>query len=443
MDDPFLPPVGALLSESARRVQALRAEHFHSPVPGSPILDEWQAIHESPEASGVAAVAMLTYEVSAVQLSAAEDHIESLGELLLRRRSAVTPFVIARAAIEAAARAAHILNPRLSLPERASLVLAERIHELTELRKLMQGHRTDQSSDRIEHDIAELDAVVQRIRNFSGLHRLKGLKRPSFTDVVTKALATSGHPGSLVTSVVSAYSAVAHAVPDIVLAYTVDRTIEDWDPFDIGAQELSFDLARDMVVSVLVAYTNGVNLQINAHGWASEPWKMWLDHVRTKLEEALAFSLQGETTPEASSPSAEKTNWASSDDEDAWSIPIHPVMQQELEAQRREFIKKFGRPPRDGEPIFFDPAASDPEPTWISEDEYISQLIWLVNQFGQLTPAREHAIRRCGFVASTFSWTHFPQQRRAEWKRAIYEYYATVGLPAPPIEDELVVLPET
>jgi hypothetical protein len=78
----------------------------------------------------------------------------------------------------------------------------------------------------------------------------------------------------------------------------------------------------------------------------------------------------------------------------------------------------------------------------LSEDEYVSQLIWLIDQLGQLTTAREYAVRKCGFVASTYSWPHMPPDRRSEWINAINEYYSSVGLPLPRIEEELVQLPD-
>jgi hypothetical protein len=224
--------------------------------------------------------------------------------------------------------------------------MAERLHELKDLRKLMKGHQTDEKSEDVAKDIADLDRAVQELRNFSSTHGIKARKRPGFENVITKTLSTSGEADSLVTAAVSAYSAVAHAVPDIVLTYTVDRSREDWDPFEIGAREISFNLVLDMVVTVLVAYTRAVRLQIDAYGWAPDAWKTWLDHVRGRLLETLAVHQNAKESDSDEQDAAAANGTTSADEPEVeWSIPIHPFMKAVLEERRRDFITKFGKPP--------------------------------------------------------------------------------------------------
>jgi hypothetical protein len=319
--------------------------------------------------------------------------------------------------------------------------MAERIHELQQLRKLVKSHAVEEDSDEVARDIAKLDRTVQELQDFASTYGIKSASRPGFESVIANALSSTGEANSLVTVAASAYSAVAHAVPDIVLTYTVDRSREEWDPFEVGARELRFSLVLDMVVTVLVAYTRAVKLQIQAYGWTPDSWAKWLDYVRGRLMEALEES---RSAVKSDQDGEAKADWPKLFDEPdiEISIPVNSTLREILEAQRRDFIKKFGRPPGDSDPIFFDPAASKPEPTKMSEDEFVSQLIWMMELIGELTPARDYAVRKCGFVASTYSWPHLPSDRRSEWTRAINEYYSNVGIVAPPIERELVQLPD-
>jgi hypothetical protein len=94
--------------------------------------------------------------------------------------------------------------------------------------------------------------------------------------------------------------------------------------------------------------------------------------------------------------------------------------------------------------LFFDPDASEPEPYLVSEELLLNQTIELVEELGQLTPAREYAIRRCKFVASTNSWPDLPKGRKKEWREAIHDYYHSLGALPPDDDDEteLVELPD-
>jgi hypothetical protein len=44
------------------------------------------------------------------------------------------------------------------------------------------------------------------------------------------------------------------------------------------------------------------------------------------------------------------------------TVPLHPKLQEALEAQRAAFTAKFGREPGPHDPIFFDPDADVPRP---------------------------------------------------------------------------------
>lgn len=43
-------------------------------------------------------------------------------------------------------------------------------------------------------------------------------------------------------------------------------------------------------------------------------------------------------------------------------VKMAPAVSTALKGQLNEFIKKFGREPRPGEPVFFDPDADEPRP---------------------------------------------------------------------------------
>lgn len=414
-------------------MRALRERAGYQAHPRSPLVLRATAPRDELNIHG--ATALLGYEIAAAQIAAAEDHMDSMAHLLIDKKGHIAPLVLARAAIEASARASYMIDPTVSERDRASAVLGERIHELEQTRRLILGHDPTTSSSRAKDDLDMTEKAIRDLLVFAKERDLAEPGRKSFTFVVTRALSTSTDNASMATTAVAAYSALAHAVPDMLLTHTVDRSNPEWAPFEIGLATPNTEFLFNAVLAVMLAYTSAVNHQVRAYGWPSDEWASWLDEVRECLARFLGTSEEDFRWHVENS----QYQWGFNE-ETSYSIPTPRFIQEMLTEQKEMFVEKFGRPPGPGDPLFFDPDSDTPRPAWISEEKYVAELLELVGFIGQLTPAREYAIRRCGFVASTYSWRHLPEDKQKDWKAALFEYYTDTG-EAPPDDFDLVVLP--
>jgi hypothetical protein len=96
-------------------------------------------------------------------------------------------------------------------------------------------------------------------------------------------------------------------------------------------------------------------------------------------------------------------------------------VQDALSAQLDAFRKKFGRDPRPGEPIIFDPDAD--VPTSMSPVKFQADMLEAMRKAGT-PPAFIYAYRKCGFLLTESSKDHAPPDQLQEWNDAIDEYYA-------------------
>lgn len=413
-------------------MRALRERTGYQAHPHSPLVQRAKARDEL----GIhGATALLGYEIAAAQLAAAEDHMDSMAHLLAHRKGQIATLVLARAAIEASARASYMIDPTISEKDRASAVLGERIHELEQTRRLIRGHDPTGTSPQAQDDLHMTEKAIDDLQGFAIERDLAEPGRKSFTFVVTRALSTSTDNTSMATTAVAAYSALAHAVPDMLLTHSVDRSNPEWAPFEVGLATPNTELLFNAVLAVMLVYTSAVNHQVRAYGWPSDEWAAWLDEVRDGLARFLGNSEEDFRWHVENSQYRWNLN-----EETSYSVPTPRFIQEMLTEQKEMFVEKFGRSPGPGDPLFFDPDADTPRPAWMSEGNYVAELLELVGFIGQLTPAREYAIRRCGFVASTHSWRYLPEEKQKDWKAALYEYYTDTG-EAPPEDFDLVVLP--
>jgi hypothetical protein len=276
------------LGRSVDQVRALRERNHYAPAPESRVFNEWILVQQK-DAHPFDSLCFYAYELSAAQIAAAEDHIHALGLMLLEGTATVAPFVLGRAAIEASGRAALLLDNGIPDRERAALAFAERLHELGELRKLMESQNSVNNS-RVKEDIRGVDVQIRTIRGHAHDQGVAIPARPGFTHVVREVLTQDEERDSWGTRTARVYSALAHSVPDILVSQTIDHDDRVWDPFRVGLTDLRDSAAIDLVFSVLVSYARSVDLQIAAYGWPPSSWKRWLAHVRASLRKALAYT---------------------------------------------------------------------------------------------------------------------------------------------------------
>jgi hypothetical protein len=100
-------------------------------------------------------------------------------------------------------------------------------------------------------------------------------------------------------------------------------------------------------------------------------------------------------------------------------VPLSPHALAIIDAQREQFIRKFGREPGPSDPIFFDPDADTPTP--YSEDRLVDETLLAfveANIAGQLI----WAYIRTGLIVGEETWPLLSKRDRKAWKAAIREY---------------------
>jgi integrase len=100
-------------------------------------------------------------------------------------------------------------------------------------------------------------------------------------------------------------------------------------------------------------------------------------------------------------------------------IPIHPEVREIFKRRRAEFIKKFGRDPGPGDPVFFDPDADTPQR--LSEEVVMRQMVSAMEKAG-LDPLLIHAYQRTGLLPTADNLQYLSKQDLADWNAACEEY---------------------
>jgi integrase len=101
------------------------------------------------------------------------------------------------------------------------------------------------------------------------------------------------------------------------------------------------------------------------------------------------------------------------------TVPIDPELAEELKAQRDEFVKKFGREPGPGDPLFFDPDSDTPRPMVYTDirDAMVRAMVK-----AGIDAKLIHAFRRTGFMVTEQNRDRMSPQHLREWQAALDEY---------------------
>lgn len=93
-----------------------------------------------------------------------------------------------------------------------------------------------------------------------------------------------------------------------------------------------------------------------------------------------------------------------------------------LEAQRAEFVKKFGREPRANDPIFFDPDAPGDEPVAMTE-EFLTEMMTDAMERAGTAGHLVYAFKITGLMLTEATYRSASRQVRRQWDRAIARYF--------------------
>lgn len=102
-------------------------------------------------------------------------------------------------------------------------------------------------------------------------------------------------------------------------------------------------------------------------------------------------------------------------------IKLDALSEQTLLKQREAFRKKFGREPQDGDPVFFDPTADEPQAMDGSDLDAV--ILSAMNDAG-LPPEFAYAYRKTGLLGLGKDKSRWPPEHVAEWNDAVDEYRA-------------------
>ncbi len=223
------------------------------------------------------------FAFAASQIGAAEDN--ALGLLLEDGSFSLAPYVLARAAIEASGRAFLLLDPSLTELERTEWAVAEKLHDLRTLERLMLANDPDLGGGQVRADVADVRRRIAGLLHGARSDGLQIRRRPRFTDVLKAVL----DPGNNTLGAIAAVnlSSIAHAAPEAIVATTwaLDNTLgHEWG---VGSAELDDTSIVDLVVSVLLPYVRAVSRQVDAFEWPPSSWTRWVSHVRSVLVRAV------------------------------------------------------------------------------------------------------------------------------------------------------------
>jgi len=117
----------------------------------------------------------------------------------------------------------------------------------------------------------------------------------------------------------------------------------------------------------------------------------------------------------------------------AKAIPLTPEVVELVERQLQAFRQKFGREPRPGDPLFFDPMADTPQ---VMNEEVVEQKISEAMHQAGIDPAKIYATQKTGFLPTAETWPQMSPTERREWNDAIAEYETMKSLEEEPMTEE-------
>ncbi|WP_334147862.1 hypothetical protein [Hyphomicrobium sp.] len=99
------------------------------------------------------------------------------------------------------------------------------------------------------------------------------------------------------------------------------------------------------------------------------------------------------------------------------------MLAQQLRKARKQFIKRFGREPREGDPLLWDEDAPGDEPVPMTEEKLRRQMLDNMAKAG--TPGHLiYAFEKTGLIVDDAGYRRLSADDRAAWDNAMAEYEA-------------------
>jgi integrase len=104
-------------------------------------------------------------------------------------------------------------------------------------------------------------------------------------------------------------------------------------------------------------------------------------------------------------------------------VPLSPELVEVIERQRERFRAKFGRDPKPGDPLFFDPHADTPQFMSPATQREINEKMVEAMRAAGIPPDLIYAAERTGLLVSEDNRHLLSKEDLAEWQAAIEEYH--------------------
>lgn len=105
-------------------------------------------------------------------------------------------------------------------------------------------------------------------------------------------------------------------------------------------------------------------------------------------------------------------------------IDAERMLQRELRAARKQFIKRFGREPTENDPLLWDEDAPGNEPVPMTEEKLRRQMIDAMAKAGT-SGHLIYAYEKTGLIVDDAGYRKLSAADRAAWDDAMAEYKAT------------------
>lgn len=109
------------------------------------------------------------------------------------------------------------------------------------------------------------------------------------------------------------------------------------------------------------------------------------------------------------------------------TIKIPNDVAKAMDRQDQAFREKFGREPRQEDPIFFDPDADQPQAPTESQQRMAINAMYEIILLAGIDPAFAYAFRKTGRLLTEENIKFLTPADLAEWNDAIDEYHSLNG----------------
>lgn len=266
----------SLLAASLNLVRQFQALHHLAPERGSQAWNELQQ-EDSFRMWGEQPIAT-AHSVAAAYFTAASDHLRSLQILASDDTQAMGALVVARSALEAAARAWWLFDPAIDVGERTARGLNEKLLSLQRQLQFPDETRTREDGDeQTRRIVAGAEAYGVKVRRRKKSEELLGIGAapPSATEVVD-ALIRSALGKAVGGHVYRYYSALAHPTAYGILDHLrLEPDARTPMGLRYGRLMRREDAIESALIFALLAYHELLGRVVALYGWDRKIFEGW------------------------------------------------------------------------------------------------------------------------------------------------------------------------